>query len=150
MSKESELAEKVEKAKYELSKQVVRLQDELDAMIKMTAHQRKSLEHEMLHTYDGHKKEYADPKILAKLNSLSKTADLLVTAKIRLDKSLRQMAENMTPEEELEAVRTYIKSLEPKPRVNLLTSLLEWHRRKAEKDHGLEPAAEVVDDESVS
>ena len=141
---------RVEKAKEELSRQVVRLQDELDAMIKMTAHQRRSLEDEMLRLYQGHKEEYSDPKILAKLNALVKTADLLVSAKIRLDKSLKQLADVMTPEEELAAVKTYIKSLEPKVRVNLLMGLLEWHRKKTEAAMAEAGVPVVKDDPAVS
>ncbi len=130
----------ITEGKAALAKQVVRLQDELDAMIKMAAFQRKALENEMMGGL-GYKQLSADPKVLGKFKVLSESAGKLTDAKIRLDKSLKQMAETMTPEEEREAVGQYIKALPAKERINFLMGLVEWHRRKSEAsmiERGLE------------
>lgn len=105
---------------------VVRLQDELDGLLRMASFQRKALETEMMDGM-GYKQMATSAGVLDKFKSLAMTTEKLVDVKIRLDKSLKLMAEKMTPEEERAAVMAYLKTLDLTARKEFLKDINYWH-----------------------
>lgn len=99
-----------ERAQAELAKLVVRIQDELDHLIKLHVFMRESLENEIM-SGAGYKKLGANEKDVKKLKELTMSMDSLVGCKIRWDKAAKQMSETMSPAEEMDAVVKYILSL---------------------------------------
>lgn len=89
---------------------VVRLETELDSLIKMFAWSREALEREMLSGMSPGKHGLPDalPK---KLKELTIGMSSLVECKIRYDKAKKELAKNMTPQEEMDAVFAYIMNL---------------------------------------
>ena len=94
---------------------VVRLETELDSMIKMFAWSRAALEKEMLSGLTPGKHGIPDalPK---KLKELTIGMSSLVECKIRYDKAKKELAKNMTPQEEMDAVFAYIMNLSTEER----------------------------------
>lgn len=108
---------------------VVRLENELDNLIKMFAWSREALEKEMLqHSGSWEPGKHGIPDGLPKkLKELTIGMSSLVECKIRYDKAKKELAKNMTPDEEMAAVVAYIVNL-PVP---------EWDRlRQKIKDKG--------------
>lgn len=66
-------------------------------------------------------------RVLDKWTQLVGAFDKLASAKVRLDKSSKALADSMTPEEETEAVRAYIRSLDPRKRQAFLEKETEYH-----------------------
>lgn len=107
-----------ETATAELERLVVRLQDEMDKLIKMYAFQREALENEMVSGM-GYKKMGTDDKFLKKLKELTIGMNNLVETKIKYDKAQKSLTASMTPAEELEAVFKFIMSLDYETRNGL-------------------------------
>lgn len=120
-----------ETAKARSKHLVQRLQDELDEMIKIAAHMREAYNNELMDGL-GYKKLGVSADMVRKGKELATMFDTLTSAKIRFDKSLKQLAETMTPEEETAAVKTYIRSLNTVDRANLMRDIREWMRVRSE------------------
>jgi hypothetical protein len=118
-------AEKVLQAAHEHKLTVVRLQDELDALLKIFSHMRQSFENEMLGGL-GYKKMGIPPVLVEQAELLTKMITALVSAKIRYDKAAKQMADAMTPEEEAAACMAYVKSMDEQKRNHWLSVLRQW------------------------
>lgn len=99
------------RAKDAQEKLVVRLEDELEKLIKMVSFARDALNNELFSGM-GYKGEAVSEKDLKKLKELTISMNSLIDSKIRYDKARKQLAASMTPEEEMSAVVTYIKSLD--------------------------------------
>lgn len=91
---------------------VVRLENELDNMIKMFAWAREALEREMLSGISPGKHGLHEA-ITKKLKELTIGMSSMVETKIRYDKARKELAKNMTPQEEMAAVVLYICALSP-------------------------------------
>jgi hypothetical protein len=91
---------------------VLRLKEELDAALRLVVHVRESLENELA-TEWAQKKLAVDKSFLSKLKELASAFNSLTDSKVRLDKAERMMEEDLTPAEELEAVRGYLLAMEP-------------------------------------
>lgn len=89
---------------------IVRLENELDNMIKMFAWAREALEREMLSGLSPGKHGLHDT-ITKKLKELTIGMNSMVESKIRYDRAKKELAKNMTPEEEMAAVVAYIVNL---------------------------------------
>ena len=124
-------AEKAIDALHDHKVSVVRLQDELDSLIKIFSHMRQSFESEMLSGL-GYKKMGIAPGQLAQADGLTKMMTTLVSCKVRFDKAAKAMADLMSPEEERLACLKYVQSLEPADRRSWLRSLREWMKRRNE------------------
>lgn len=120
-----------EKAKAQAKHLVQRLQDELDEMIKIAAHMREAYHNELMDGL-GYKKMGVTPEMVRKGKELATMFDTLTSAKIRFDKSLKQLAETMTPEEERAAVKTYIRSLSVEDRHTLMKDIRDWMKKRNE------------------
>ena len=121
------------KAKAEANRIVVRMQDELDKMIKLFSRTREAIENELMSGlgYAGHGVTDKDMK---KLSTLSTMCDHLVSAKIRFDKAAKQMADTMTPGEEKAAVIAFIKSCEKQDRADIISRIKDWEAKRGHPD----------------
>lgn len=99
-----------------------RLQDELDKMVKLLQWARTCLENE-LQSGMGYKQLAISDKDLRKLKDLAASMNSAVEAKIKLSKSEKALAENMTPEEEYSAVWVYLRSLSIDKLMNMWTNI---------------------------
>lgn len=106
------LEEAKDKVRAEVNYRSARLGDELDKLIKLITWARECLDNELMSGL-GHKKMGISDKDVLKIKNLAATMNSAVEAKIRYDKAQKQLAESMTPEEEYQAVVSYIKSLTP-------------------------------------
>lgn len=63
---------------------------------------------------------------LTQLKEITSCMNSLCDAKVRLDKNAKMMADSMSPEDEEKAVRSWIRSLEPKKRRVFLEGEVAW------------------------
>jgi hypothetical protein len=106
----------------------VKLADEFEHAFRSLAWMRECLEQEL--AYDLKKSDgqhVIDNATLSKWSSFVKTLDVLAAAKVRYDKNAQAHADSMTPAEELEAVRSYVRALEPRLRLKFLEEEAAWH-----------------------
>lgn len=111
---------------------VVRMQDELDRMIKLFSWARECMENE-LYTgglSPGRKLALTD-KDLKKLKELSMMCENLVGAKVRFDKASKAMADTMSPAEEKAAVIAYIKACDYQDRADIIRRIKDWEVARA-------------------
>lgn len=100
-----------ERVLQDMERLVVRLQDELDRLIKLYVFARESLETEM-YSGMGYKKMGLNEKDVKKLKELTVGMNSLIESKIKWDKAQKQLAASMTPAEELDAVFKFICTLD--------------------------------------
>lgn len=110
-----------------------RVMDELEEMLKLCRFQREALKNECADAF-GYKQLAADLKTVQKTEKLALAYTRLTDAQIKLNKHLKEVAEIMTPEEELDAVRKYIQAMPQLERGLLLHRLITYHNDRAE--HG--------------
>lgn len=90
---------------------ITRLKEELDNAIKLVVHARESLDNELDSEW-AQKKLSVDKAFLGKLKELTASFNSLTEAKIRLDKAEKAMEEDMSPQEEYEAVLRYLADMD--------------------------------------
>lgn len=110
---------------------VIRIQEELDALIRLTNHMREAYEYE-LNDGMGYKRLGISEALVRKGKDLAAMMDTLVKAKIAYDKASKSLAESMTPDEERSALMAYCKSITPKERNDFMRDLRTWMRIKNE------------------
>lgn len=110
----------------DLATRVSRLGDQLDRMINLVTIAREALENEMFEP-GGFLKSELRPSYLVKMGGITKQLDMLVSAKIRWDKNQKAMADLMTPEQERDAVRKYIRAMTPDQRKIFLRAEIDYH-----------------------
>lgn len=112
-----------------IGSKAIRVGEEFDRLLRITAWLRECLEAELAAEASLAKDKPAKigQGILDKWSSLVTQFDKLTGSKVRLDKSAKALVEEMTPDEELEAVRAYVRSLEPKKREKFLRAESEYH-----------------------
>lgn len=120
----------------------VRIADELQANINLAKWLRECLENQMGAAYGTREKQGVDSKTVQQWRDVVKAIEALTACKIKLDKSAKQMAEQMTPEEELLAVRAYIRSLDSTTRSQFIHNELRWHQRREDGKEADERAGE--------
>jgi hypothetical protein len=103
----------------ERNERVVRLKEELNLILQLVVHSRESLDNELDSEF-AQKKLSIDEKFLRKLKELTACYNSLTDARIRLDKSERSLEKEMTPAEERETVRAFIRSMEINERSEFL------------------------------
>jgi hypothetical protein len=112
-------------------KLAARLNDEIDAMLLVAFHMRTAFENELKDGM-GHKMLAIPDKLVKKGQELAKMLDTLTSAKIRYDKAVKKLSDDMTPEEERKAVVTYIKALDPPDRAELISGIQRWRWERKE------------------
>ena len=110
----------------------VRIADEVQANIQIANWLRECLERQMEDAVGTKSRTGVDNKTVQAWRDVVKALEALADTKIRLDKNAKTMAEQMSPEEELQAVRAYIRSLDPTTRSQFLTNEQRWHERREE------------------
>lgn len=110
---------------------VTRLQDELDALIKIFSHMRKCFENEMMGGLGYKMLALTEPQIKQGA-ALSKMMTEMVNCKVRFDKAAKLMADSMTPAEERAAVLKYLQSLSVEERGDFVEVLRQWMDRHNE------------------
>ncbi len=103
-----------------------RIADEVQKNLNIAAWLRECLENEMNEAVGTAGRKGVDPKTILKWRDVVKAMEALTVCKIKLDTSAKKMAENMSPEEELEAVRSYVRSLEASIAYQFLKAEMEW------------------------
>lgn len=88
----------------------VRLGDELERMVKIIQWAREAIENEMFAGL-GYKQLGINSQEVKRISDLSAALNTAVNTKIRWDKAAKEMHDNMSPEEEFQAVLTYLKTL---------------------------------------
>jgi hypothetical protein len=120
----------------ERNERVIRLKEELNLILQLVVHSRESLENE-LNSEFAQKKLSVDKGFVAKLKDLTVCYNTLTAARISLDKAEKQLEKELSPEEEREVVRNYIRSLEHGECYSFLTNELEYCNKtstRARKD----------------
>lgn len=109
----------------ELDARSVRLQDELDRVIKLLSWSRECLEGELTKGL-GYKKILLSDADLRKLKDLTLSMNTAVRAKIAYDEAQKRLADSMTPEEEFESVCSYIRTLD-RDRLDLIKERIKGY-----------------------
>jgi hypothetical protein len=99
-------------------KRVVEIGNEIDHLAKLVAWTREGLEKDI---YSG--KTFHD---IDRLSKLTRMLSDLVDAKVRLQKSNRELVDSMSREEELKAISRYIRAMESEERVDFLHAELVY------------------------
>lgn len=107
----------------------VRLQDELEAMLKLLVFQREALQNQVMEGL-GYKQLGIDLKTVQASKELSLAYTRLVEAQIKMNKSLKELAESATPEEEKETIRKWIRAQDNYARNDFLRHEVEWHNKQ--------------------
>lgn len=102
------------------------LMEELDNLLRILKFQREALVNSMTDGF-GYKKMELNPAHAKLAAQLAVTYQKAVDAKVKLDKHLRDRAEELTPAEEIAGVKTFIECMDSTARRKLLISLLEFH-----------------------
>lgn len=110
----------------ERSARVIRLKEELNKILELVVHSRESLENELGSEF-AQKKLSIDKAFLLKLKELTACYNSLTASRIALDKSEKAMEKEMTPAEEVDAVITFIASLDNQERGNVLRKMIDAH-----------------------
>lgn len=109
---------------------VVRLEDELQNMVKLVAMQLDTLKKSITGGF-AYKQEAISLSDLKALKELTAAMNSLTDSKIRLDKTAKDRAEKMTPEEERAAVYAYLRALPHTDRGEFLRQALIYHNEQA-------------------
>ena len=110
----------------ERSARAVRLKNELNVMLELIVKMRERLENELADV--THK--FIDDKFITKVNKLSQSFERLTSARIQLDKAEKALEAEMTPAEEMAAVREFILTgLDNTERAKFLWKLNEAHKK---------------------
>lgn len=106
----------------------VKLLDEFEATFRVLSWIRSVLEAELADAKTPKGQVVIDSSILKKWETLVNTLDTLSAAKVRYDKNAKAVADKMTPEQELEVVRGYLRAMDAKKRERFLSAEIEWHQ----------------------
>lgn len=111
----------------ERNARVIRMKDELIKMLDLVTRCRESVEREVS-TGVAAEMKFVDADFLKRIKELSVIFNNMTDARIRLDKAERAIENDLTPSEEYEAVRSYVRSLDAKERGQFLRVEVEWHK----------------------
>lgn len=111
----------------ERNARVIRMKDELIKMLDLVTRCRESVEAEVSSGIAAEMK-FVDADFLKRIKELSVIFNNMTDARIRLDKAERAIENDLTPAEEYDAVRQYVRSLDPKERGQFLRTEIEWHK----------------------
>jgi hypothetical protein len=115
-------------AKREVNQRVVRLRDELQNMLDLSVHAQDALKAE-LEGAIAQKRLFIDGEWLRKFKELASTYNSLTDAHVRLSKAEKTLENELTPEEERDAVTSYVYSLKPEDRYTILREMNLFHSK---------------------
>lgn len=108
----------------ERSARAVKLKNELNTMLELVVNIRERLVNEI---DDAKQMKFIDKGFMSKLKDLAQIFDRLTSARIQLDKAERALEAEMTPYQELQAVRSFIRELGGVERADFLKTEILWH-----------------------
>lgn len=117
----------------ERTARAIRLKEELNLILELVVKMRERLERE-LEDSDQVQAKYIDKGFISKLRELSMCYERLTSSRIALGKAEKAEEAEMTPAEEMEAVRAFIMALDNTERAKFLWKLNEAHKNSTEKD----------------
>lgn len=129
MSEGKDVAELRAAVVKKFDSRAVRLVDELEAMLKLLVFQREALQNQVMDGL-GYKQMAIDLKTVQASKELSLAYTRLVEAQIKLNKSLKDLADQATPEEEKETIRKWIRAQNNYDRNDFLRHEVEWHNKQ--------------------
>jgi hypothetical protein len=132
--------EKQRDALIRFDKQVLRLEDVLAEYIKLVNHQLVGLRKSSMDGL-GYQALMSDPAIVRQLKELGAALNSATDSQIRLDKTAKERAEKMTPDEEEGVVQNWIRSRDHRTRGKFLHREVAWHN---EAKTGLAAARELT------
>lgn len=112
----------------ERSARVIRLKEELNKILELVVLARETLTNELGMDFQR-KNEVINGSWLKKLKELTTAYNTLTDSRIRLDKSEKSLEREMTPEEEIDAISTFLLSLEFQDRSELLRRFIREHNK---------------------
>lgn len=104
------------------TERVRRLRDELNLQLELVCHSRESLQIQMLSSHEDSLGISVD--YLKKLKELTSCFNSLTDARIRLLKAEKQREDDMTPEEEKETVREFLRGMDLAERKEFMADLV--------------------------
>lgn len=110
-----------------LGSKAIRISEEVERLLRMTAWIRQCLETELASGLGTATQKGIDSKTLTKWKDVVTSFKQLAEAKVQLDKNSKALADAMSEEDEQKAVEAYVKAMEPKKRENWLRRMSEWH-----------------------
>ena len=111
----------------ERSARAVRLKNELNVMLELIVKMRERLENELA---DSAQQKFIDKNFIDKVNKLAQSFERLTASRIQLDKAEKSLEAEMSPAEEMAAVRTFIlEGLDNTERAKFLWKLNESHKK---------------------
>lgn len=108
----------------------IRIADELQANVNIASHLRECLENQMSEGLGTRTKTGTDKHTIQMWRDVVKAMADLTTCQVKLQRNAKLMAEKMTPEEELDAVRAYLRALPNDQRALFLLNEQRWHQRR--------------------
>jgi hypothetical protein len=98
-------------------------------MLAIVVKAREALEYEMDEVRNPDKKiDFVGSDYLRKIKEITVSFNNLTDSSIRLAKAEKELENDMTPDEEREAVAEYIKTMEYEERMKFLNRLNAWHK----------------------
>lgn len=120
-----------EQAKAKHGHMVIRIQDELERLLKIGSHLRECMENEMFEGV-GYKKMGVPPGMMKDFRELAGIMKDVTHALVQFNKAQKALADSMSKSEEKEAVKKYIKAMEPGERKEFLRDIREWAETRAD------------------
>lgn len=122
----------------ERTARALRLRNELQMILEMVVNIRVRLESELASPSPGN---FIDKGFVTKLKDLTACYQTLTTCQMNLNKSEKAMEEDMTPAQELKAVKDFIKNdLTAAERYEVIHDLWAWHLAAKEPAKGGRPS----------
>lgn len=109
-----------------LGSKAIRMNEEVERLLRMTAWLRECLEADLASALGTATKKGVDSKTMTQWKELCATFKQLAEAKVLLDKNAKVLADAMSPEDELAAVESFIRAMEPKAADKFLQRQMEW------------------------
>lgn len=122
----------------ERTARALRLRNELQMILELVVNIRGRLETELK---DAVSAKFIDKGFVTKLKDLTACYQTLTTCQMNLNKSEKAMEEDMTPAQELKAVKDFIKNdLTAAERYEVIHDLWAWHLAAKDPDKGGRPS----------
>jgi len=121
----------------ERQSRAIRLKDELNRMLALVKNMRERLESELT---DAASANFINREFVGKLKDVTQSYERLTNASINLAKAEKLLEEQLTPEQERAAVRTFVlTNMEATERGEFIQALWESHLKRKDPSKGGRP-----------
>ena len=121
----------------ERTARALRLRNELGLILELVVNIRGRLESELQEAVST---KFINKEFVTKLKDLTGCYQTLTTCQVQLNKSEKSMEEDMTPAQELAAVKDFIKALYVAERHDVIHDLWAWHLKHKDPAGGGRPS----------